>query len=857
MKFFGKALGLTLAALALSSCGGGGGNGGTFTPVSGSITLSATTTTLPVNVWGYTPTQYGNPTQAEVTIVWRNADGSLVTGHDVAVSIAPTNVAVLSCLVDGDSCKDGNALFGSMTIKGINGQATIFVNSFTTAGTATMTVSATDPNTSRTVSNTLSFKVTSGVGPSPASVSLTPTPSNVYLPSSGGNSASSIKVLVVDGAGQLVPDPVSGNNAADNVQLEIVGGAGNGILTTNSASGQSTGTKVTTHTVHGAATASFQAGSTTNQGVVQIKATADRADNNVSNGIQDPVTATTNVIVSDGKLFSLVISSPTTNAISVNPVSANVTSSSGTTTPPDPDGTYSLTVSVTATDRQGAPVVPGTTIQFGIVDAPMSGFPDNGSGSFLISGSDGNPKEAAPLFTAPTGHFRSLNAQPGDTLLIFAKDDPLNRDLESSRQIAAILGDTSLNVTYPFNPNEDSNGAPADHGAVLPYVIGHASEGTIGASAVTNDKGIAHTMLNYPVSRIGKGALIWAQGAGDVVAATGRPRLVTDISGGGFPGVAPGKLVVSQTPLPGNTQVAVTVCLYDNLGAAIQGAGIGFAFSNLGLGSGSIDSQQTAGVFHSPTGSDGCTTGTMTTNGLAGGATGNNGPSVTFSAGSGTDALTVPLVAGGNLLLQASPSSLGGTGGIVTLLLTDANGNPVPGAQIVGTCVSGAGLGNTIAPTNATGTTTASITAALNAYGKVNTATCTFKTGLDSGPTAVVNLTGTDLCIADPNNSQCTGATTNDRVFVVIVRGPGVPAAVTANVSSNPAGLTCSLAANASSNSAPCSGSFADGSTVVFTASATPSTGRSFAFSGDCSSVGGSGAALTASAGATCTVTVQ
>lgn len=855
MKFFGKALGLTLAALALSSCGGGGGDGGAvLPPQSGKIELSATTTTLPVNVWGYQPTQYGNPTQAEVTITWRYADGTLVTGHDVAVSIAPTNVAVLSCLVDGDACKDGNALFGSMTIKGINGQATIFVNSFTTAGTATMTVSATDPNTNRTVSNTLKFTVTSGVGPLPANITLTPTPTNVYLPSSGGNSASSIKALVVDGAGQLIPDPASGNNAVDNVQMEIVGNAGDAILTTNSAGGQSTGTKVTTHTVHGAATVSFQAGAATNQGVVQIKATADRADNNVSNGIQDPVTATTNIIVSDGKLFSLVISSPTTNAISVNPVSGNITSDSGTT-PPDPDGTYSLTVSVTATDRQGAPVVPGTPIQFGIVDAPMTGFPDNGSGSFLISGGDGNPKEAATLFTAPNGRFRTLNAQPGDTLLIFAKDDPLNRDLESSRQVGTILGETSLNVTYPFNPNEDSNGVSADHGAVLPYVIGHASEGTIGASAVTNEKGIAHTTLNYPVSRIGKGALIWAQGAGDVIAATGRPRLVTDISGGGFPGVAPGQLAVSQTPLPGNTEIAVTVCFYDALGAPIQGAGIGFAFSNLGLGSGSIDNKPTSGVMNLPTGTDGCTTGTMKTNGLTGGGSGDNAPTVTFSAGPGTEALPVPIVVSGNLLLQASPSSLGGNGGNVTLKLTDASGNPVPGAQIVGECEEGAGIGSAIAATNTAGTTTAAITADLDAYGTVNKAKCTFKTGLDSGPTAVVNLTGVDLCVRDPNNSQCDSAGTNDTVSVIIVRGAGVPATVTGSVVSNPAGLTCNLGANQSTTL--CSGIFPDAATVLFSATAAPAAGRTFTFSGDCNSLSGNSASLTVAAGATCTVTVH
>src|SRR5690606_5544069 len=77
MKAFGKTLGLLLASLTLASCGGGGGDGGAFTePQSGTFTLTATSTTLPVNVWGYQPIQYGNPTQAEVTIVWRAANGT-------------------------------------------------------------------------------------------------------------------------------------------------------------------------------------------------------------------------------------------------------------------------------------------------------------------------------------------------------------------------------------------------------------------------------------------------------------------------------------------------------------------------------------------------------------------------------------------------------------------------------------------------------------------------------------------------------------------------------------------------------------------------------------------------------------
>src|SRR5262249_5511923 len=158
----------------LASCGGGGGDGhGAFEPPqSGNIILTATTQTLPLNVAGYDPAQHGNPTQAEVTITWRNADGRFVTRHDVAGSISPVTVAALSCLTQGssgggsssNSCADNSTLYGSIPITGINGQATVFVNSQLTAGSATLLVTAVDPVTNANVSASMVFTVTSGVG---------------------------------------------------------------------------------------------------------------------------------------------------------------------------------------------------------------------------------------------------------------------------------------------------------------------------------------------------------------------------------------------------------------------------------------------------------------------------------------------------------------------------------------------------------------------------------------------------------------------------------------------------------------------------------------------------------------------
>ena len=215
MNIFGKTLGLLLASLALASCGGGGGDGGAFTgPQSGTITLSATTTTLPLNTGNELPSQHGS-SQAEVTITLRHADGTLMAGSDVHLSISPVNVAAISVLNDGTATVDD--LWGTYPITGTNGVATAWVNSRQTAGTAVLTASTQDPTTSRTISATLTFTVLSGVGPAPANVELVSNRSGVYLPSSGGNNTAVITATVRDGGNQLVPDPVDGNAGVDNV----------------------------------------------------------------------------------------------------------------------------------------------------------------------------------------------------------------------------------------------------------------------------------------------------------------------------------------------------------------------------------------------------------------------------------------------------------------------------------------------------------------------------------------------------------------------------------------------------------------------------------------------------------------
>jgi hypothetical protein len=699
MKFFGKALGLTLAALALSSCGGGGGNGGTFTPVSGTIELSATTTTLPANTSGYLPHDHG-PNQAEVTITIRNPDGTLMVGHDVQVSISPVQVAALSFLV-GDGNDKFDNLWGTFTIKGTNGVATAWVNAGTTTGTATLTASTIDPTTSRTISKTLTFTVTGGVGPLPASVALTPSSAAVYLPSSGGNSTAQIQATVRDGANQFVPDPAGGS---DNIQFEIIGTPGDAILSTNSASGAATGTKVTSHTVHGVATVAFQAGEHTPQGSIQVRATVDRADNNVSNGIQDAVMSTSSLIVSDGKLYSIELTSPvfapSLPGITINSVSGAVTTDQQSQIPADPDATLTLTVTALAKDRQGNPPIPGTPIRFGLVDEPVGAPGTANDNVFLLSGTDGNPQEGGKLFTAPTGRFTTAGvngANSGDALVVFGSAVDGNADLESAATVTSVNSATSLNVTPAFNYNYRTD-LPYDSGSILPYLIGRAVHGNVIATATTDASGIAHSKVNYTVNTVGSVFALWAQGDG-IDRVNGGARRVTAAGTLVYPGVAPATISASPDPIMGDTTDHVTVCVTDALGIPLRGLQVGFAF-HLSGGTGTIDGKAT-GVFASLTGVNGCATGTVVTSGVpASDITSGNSGTIALSAAGKTTSVGVAVQIA---TLQVSPNSVSvpadGVTASIKVTARTATGVAVPATPITGACTASPGS-ITLTPTS-------------------------------------------------------------------------------------------------------------------------------------------------------------
>jgi hypothetical protein len=774
----------------------------------GSISIQATRTQLPVNLFGIRPF-FGSPYMSEFTITARTASGQAISiprgdAGGLGITINPVTVAAFSTLDDPETEDDPAtpeienneflSLLGQGPVNIVAGRATIFVHSFNVPGTATIVASIQDPETGRTMTTSQVITIVTSAPALPASVSVSPTFAALYVNSSGGASSGAVEIDVSDSIGQPVPDPVAGNIAFNNVRVEVVGdgavAAGERVTGVNAAGQTVTGQQIALRTTNGVVNATFIAG--TRVGPTTIRATADRADNNVDNGITDPVVAERTIIVSDGRLFSVQLTAPYTAAVQAN---RTVDATSGIRN--NGDGTYSIVVSALATDRQGNPVLPGTVLEFGLVDSPASGFPNVGSGVFTISGGDGNPQENGFLFSSPTGAFQTAGggAGPGDTLLVFGQSVPGNRDLESARSIQQVNSQGALTVTQRFNRNDDT-GVIVDAGNALPYVIGRAVHGNIARTAQTNARGVASTQLTFPVSRLGQAVAVWVRGS--ETTSVGQ-ELITDIETYVYPGAGPVTITASPTSLQGNATVPVRVCAYDGFGNPIPAANFNFGFA-LRNGSGQIGGQLESGQVASPTGADGCVSVSVTTSGLV---DDSSSPSTLEFALGASDPVSVDIIADEFVILEATPQTVFGNGLIdVQLKLNDSSGNPIAGTDITGVC---AGSGETAvveiiqqpAPTDANGRTLARMQASLmDQPGGGATWRCVFSEA-DGEPVAVVTILGRDSCAGEgfsppPPAGTCDDAGGGDpSILNLSLNANGVPGATVTTDD----GVTCGVAA--------------------------------------------------------------
>lgn len=720
------------------------------------LTIEPITSTLPANIYNLSPQEArGTVYMTEATISFRDPLGNYVSpaiidGDTATVGVAINNLdAAAFSTLDDPETEDINEIYvtlGSGPVNMVAGRGTIFIWA-RDPGVATITVNALDQYTGDTLSQTLDITVESSGAPGPANVSVMSN-GHAYINGSGGPQSQAIQVHLSDADGQ----PVPGSGSSNNIMVDITTDSPNSgefVSSTNAQGMPMQGNSIKLATGNGVGSLALHSGSNPNTVIMTV--TADRADNNVDNGLQDPIVTTNNFIISDGVLFGLDITIPNLQNFFVNGVTdLNLSSGTGQL-----DGTYTMGVSVIGTDKGGNPALP-QNIQFGLIDSPLDGFPQDGHGTFTISGTDGDPQEGGSMFTSQSARFfdDANGVQPGDTLLVWGEDIHGNEDLESSSTVQSVNTQTRLTISERFNRN-DLTGTIINDMNIFPYAVGRALDGNIEASAMLGDNGVGTTYLNFPVSKLGKLSAIYAKGIGETV--NGITRTVTDVETVIYPGLGSvggtdlrAELIAYPSLIPANQDAYVTACTYDAAGHPLQGRSISWAFS--GEGSGSIDGQSGSGVMDNRTGSDGCATGIAR---VAGFLTQAEDSGFVFSSGSltciddNTD-ICVRVANPGAGYLTASPSSVNASGNInIELFLFGGDGIGIGGAALIANCQSTGGtLQVSSAPTvtNDNGISNAVILAGLNGYNESFTGSCTFAAA-GGQPSVDVDFEGIDYCL--------------------------------------------------------------------------------------------------------------
>lgn len=724
---------------------------------------------LPANTFGVAPF-LGSPYLTEVTLSFRDANGVLTSpgGEEAAfgVSVDPVTRAAFSTL-DDPATEERNEFFeliGNGPVTSAAGTATIFVHAFDEPGPVVVRVTAQDGATGQLFDREVTINIVEPASNGqPADVTTLFESGVMYIQGSGGRVSQQFEVTVVDGANQPVADPTENNN----VRLELFTegpNTGEELRATGFAGGQQRGTSISVATTAGITGATVVSG--TQPGFLRVRVTADAADNNVDNGIQGPVTAEFVIEISDGVPFAVTLADPT-----LAPFVPSATSSAASILdlgPGDPielspDAIYELRLNAIVTDRRGNPPAQPVTLAFGLIDAPILGYPTFGRGVFDHSGVDGNPSEGSRAFQAQSADFIRFNGTgigPGDTLVLFGKDAPGNEDLESARQIEVVVSDTAVEVDEPFNDN-DFTGVSVDNAGVIPWAVGRASIGNVDTGAVTDQNGVAATRLRYPISALGHAAIVYVQGTnGNTTGGEGNFRTFADIASIGYPGVGALTLTASPSTIRVNQERVVQVCALDGAGSPVPGQIISFDFTGE-LASGFVDGIPDSGEVANPTGFDGCTLATVTTNGSPAGATQLQ---LVFTLGQAT--ATVTILPDNSAFMFVEPNVVIGNQRLREFVVTyiDGTGNPVEGVQLSVECVvEGGTLPQVIiveppSLTDENGESTTVITANGMDDCEPATATCTWSTATGNPMTQATILGRSLESLFSPSPDVCEDA---------------------------------------------------------------------------------------------------
>lgn len=290
---------LTLVMLAaISACGGGGGSPGE-TDEHYTITLRAEKNQLPINIAGmlpglgayrpYTTTLYVDARKGNMAI----PGGEDVFGCNMAGGLDSGALYYLDGKGEHETeVDDGNGgkikipnAYRNITLGSNAGGNSFHFHAGDQAGVARITCSIQDPLDNRQKSASVDITVGAATG-KPASVRLIAQAEDVLGTRSNPNgilTQMAIQAFVMDDANQP-----TGSTTGSNVQVRILGGT-DAARGARLVAGSQNGSVLQLPSIGGVALFSLLGGTET--GTIFLEMVADRADNNVSNGIADPMTA--------------------------------------------------------------------------------------------------------------------------------------------------------------------------------------------------------------------------------------------------------------------------------------------------------------------------------------------------------------------------------------------------------------------------------------------------------------------------------------------------------------------------------------------------------------------------------------
>ncbi|TWG38823.1 putative Ig domain-containing protein [Acidovorax delafieldii] len=284
--------------VALAACGGGGGSSGE-TQEAYTITVRAEKSQLPLNVAGirpgigvyspYTTTVYVDARKGSFPI----PGGEDIFGCNISGGLDTGSLYYLDGKAEHETeVDDGNGgkvkvpnAYRSITLGSNSGGNSFHFHSADQAGTARIVCSVTDPRDKQQKFASVDISVGGATG-KPASVRLEasiPGYLGVKNNVNGLLSQMAIQAFVLDDANQ----PASGVTGG-SVQVRLLSGT-EAAQGARLVAGSQSGSVLQLPSIGGVATFSLLSGSETGQ--IFLELSADRSDNNVTNGISDPMTA--------------------------------------------------------------------------------------------------------------------------------------------------------------------------------------------------------------------------------------------------------------------------------------------------------------------------------------------------------------------------------------------------------------------------------------------------------------------------------------------------------------------------------------------------------------------------------------